>query len=78
MVEFQDTRKIGDREVVCVREEGEFEAIEDGKKVKGKLTRWLSNQVPGNEVHMVGEGELDGRKVKRIQTVDDFFVPKAK
>jgi hypothetical protein len=78
VVSLADERKVGDKKVVCVREEGEFEMTEGGEKGKGKVTTYLSDAVPGREVETVAEGEIGGVKFRKAQRVDAFEVSNGK
>lgn len=78
VVNLREERKIGERKVVCVREEGEFEISIDGKKGKGKATILLSNEVPGREVETVAEGEIGGVKIRKVKRIEAFEVVKEK
>lgn len=69
-----EERKIGEKKVACVREEGEFEMAEGDMKGKGKVTLYLSNEVPGREVEMIADGEFGGAKVRRVKRIESFGV----
>lgn len=75
---LKSERQVGGRKIVCVKEEGEEEEVRDGKKEFGKLTRWVSKEVPGWEVAVIGEGEADGKKITSKTEVLDFEVPNKK
>jgi hypothetical protein len=75
---LKSERQVGGRKIICVKEEGELEEVFHGKKESGKLTRWCSNEVPGWEVAVIGEGEADGKKVTHKVEVLDFEVAKKK
>lgn len=76
VVSFKAERKIGGHTLVCVKEEGELTVVEGGTKGNGKVSRWLSNEVPGREVRLEGEGQLGDQKFKKIEEVVDFEVAK--
>jgi hypothetical protein len=78
VVSLGDERKVGERKVVCVREEGVFEISEGEMKGKGKLTVFLSDEVPGREVELVAEGEFGGAKIRRVHRVEAFEAVKEK
>lgn len=78
VVNLTEERKIGERKVVCVRQEGEFEIVEGGKKGHGKVTTYLSDDVPGREVEMIAEGEIGGTKIRRLKRIEFFEVVKEK
>lgn len=78
VVNLGEVREIGDRKVVCVREEGEIEIPEGDMKGKGKVTVYLSNEVPGREVELVAEGEFGGAKIRRGHRAEAFEAVKEK
>ncbi len=73
---FSEERKIGERKVTCVREEGTVEFSEGAMKGKGTVTRFLSNDVPGREVEMVAEGTIGDTKFQKMSRIDAFEVVK--
>ena len=78
VVKLNEERKIGDKKVSCVRQEGEGEFTEGATKAKGKITMWISNDVPGREVEMLVESEIAGAKLKRQERIEAFETVKEK
>ena len=75
---LQGEKKIGDRMVRCIVEEGEFVEWRGTQKAQGTIRRWLSHEVPGGEVMSVVEGKLGDAAIKRTKQVTDFHVPRNK
>ena len=78
VVNLREECKVGERTVVCVREEGEIEMSDGDGKGKGTVTVLLSNEVPGREVEFVAAGELGGAKLRKVRRVEGFAVAKGK
>jgi len=58
-----------------VREEGTGSMQSGARRASGKTQRWLSADVPGHEVRVVAEFELEGRKLIQTRDVVEFHVP---
>jgi hypothetical protein len=78
VMSLKDRRKIGDKAIVCVREEGQMSLDTEDEKFEGRLTGWLSNEVPGRQAAMITEGTVNDKKMKRVIEIVDFEVVKAK
>lgn len=78
VVNLNEERKIGDKKIACVRQEGGGEFVEGEMKVKGKVTIWLSNDVPGRQVETLVESEIAGTKMRSLERIEAFDVVKGK
>jgi hypothetical protein len=78
VTDLAEERKIGERNLVCVRQVGEIEMTDGETKGKAKIVILLSNEVPGREIEMIADGEFAGTKIRRVMRIEAFEAIKEK
>jgi hypothetical protein len=74
VIMLEDERRVGNKKVKCVREEGNATGTEDGQKASVYLLRILSSEVPGHEVETLVKGEVAGMKFRVTKQIEAFEV----
>ena len=68
-----ESRRVGERELSCVRETGTLRVTRLGETAKQKFRRWLSPEVPGYVVRLEKSIDPDGSPSRAsIWSVLDF------
>ena len=67
---------VGDQEVACYVEEGRIEVKKGPITIKGTVKRWLSDAVPGRVVRFELKGEMNGKKIERLERVTGMRIAK--